>query len=174
MAAHLTAKQWSLVWIRLLFSTNACGKLYCTVHQSLGGLPPGMAQYSLRDSRDTQNTVQKTKFRKSYATCPKQGLLTLIRAAGGVYDFQNFEEVYLCNGLSSELQNLCISWKTSLEYILLSTYEWKTAFSAIYKPKCAQNRPFLPFLHISGSLEGLFDFYDPLHHHPWTRRSPRQ
>jgi hypothetical protein len=27
--------------------------------------------------------------------------LTLIRAAGGVYDFQNFEEVYLCNGLTS-------------------------------------------------------------------------
>ncbi len=29
--------------------------------------------------------------------------LTLIREAGGVYDFQNFEEVYLCNGLGSEL-----------------------------------------------------------------------
>jgi hypothetical protein len=26
--------------------------------------------------------------------------LTLIRAAGGLYDFRNFEEVYLCNGLS--------------------------------------------------------------------------
>jgi hypothetical protein len=68
--------------------------------------------------------------------------LTLIRAAGGVYDFQNFEEVYLCNGLSSELQNSCIPQKTSREYILLSTLERKTAFSAIYRPKCARNRSF--------------------------------
>jgi hypothetical protein len=68
--------------------------------------------------------------------------LTLIRAAGGVYDFRNFEEVYFCNGLSSELKNSCIPQKTSNEYILLSTYERKTAFSAIYRPKHAQNRPF--------------------------------
>ncbi len=38
----------------------------------------------------------------------ENNLLTLIRAAGGVYDFQNFEEVYLCNGLSSNLQNSCV------------------------------------------------------------------
>jgi hypothetical protein len=31
---------------------------------------------------------------------------------------------------------------------------------------------FLPFLYILGGLEGLFDFYDPLHHHPWTGHSP--
>jgi hypothetical protein len=64
--------------------------------------------------------------------CYHVTLLTLIRAAGGVYDFRNFEEIYLCNGLSSELQNSCIPRKTSREYILLSTYEGKTAFSAIY------------------------------------------
>jgi hypothetical protein len=34
------------------------------------------------------------------------------------------------------------SQKTSREYILLSTFEQKTAFSAIYKPKRARNRPF--------------------------------
>jgi hypothetical protein len=34
------------------------------------------------------------------------------------------------------------SSKTSREYILLSTFERKTVFSAIYKPKCAQNHPF--------------------------------
>jgi hypothetical protein len=44
--------------------------------------------------------------------------LTLIRAAGGVYDFQNFKEIYLCNGLSSDLQNSWIPRKTSREYIL--------------------------------------------------------
>ncbi len=30
----------------------------------------------------------------------------------------------------------------SREYILLSTLEQKTAFSATYRPKCARNRPF--------------------------------
>jgi hypothetical protein len=44
--------------------------------------------------------------------------LTLIRAPGGVYDFRNFKEIYLCNGLSSDLQNSCIPRKTSHEYIL--------------------------------------------------------
>jgi hypothetical protein len=33
---------------------------------------------------------------------------------------------------------------------------------------------FLPFLPILGGLESLFNFYDPLHHHPWTGRSSRQ
>jgi hypothetical protein len=74
--------------------------------------------------------------------------LTLIRASGGVYDFQNFEEVYLCNGLSSEFQNSCIPRKMSREYILLSTSKQKTAFSANYLPKCMQNRPFFAvFVH---------------------------
>jgi hypothetical protein len=68
--------------------------------------------------------------------------LTLIRAAGGVYDFRNFGEVYLCNGLRSELQILCIPRKTSREYVLLSTLERKTAFLAIYRTKRPQNRPF--------------------------------
>ncbi len=68
--------------------------------------------------------------------------LTLIRAAGGVYDFQNFKKIYLCNGLSSDLKNSCIPRKTSLEYILLNTLERKTAFLASYRRKRARNRPF--------------------------------
>jgi hypothetical protein len=41
--------------------------------------------------------------------------------------------------------------------------------------KNARNRLFfLPFSSISGGFEGLFDFYDPLHHHPRTGHSPRQ
>jgi hypothetical protein len=48
----------------------------------------------------------------------------------------------LSNGLSIELENLCIPRKTSREYILLSTCERKMAFLAIYKPKREQNRPF--------------------------------
>ncbi len=46
------------------------------------------------------------------------------------------------NGLSSDVDNWHISQKTSREYILLSTSEQKTAFSAIYKPKSARNRQF--------------------------------
>ncbi len=68
-------------------------------------------------------------------------ILTLIRAAGGVYDFRNFKEIYLCNGLSSNLQNSCIPLKMSREHILLNTLEQKTAFSASYRPKCARNHP---------------------------------
>jgi hypothetical protein len=80
-------------------------------------------------------------FTQSKPTGEDDGL-TLIRAAGGVYDSRNFEEVSLCNGLSSELESSCIPRKTSREYILLSTFERKTAFSAIYRPKRARNRPF--------------------------------
>jgi hypothetical protein len=79
-------------------------------------------------------------------------LITLIHAAGGVYDFRNFKEVYLCNSLSSELENSCIPRKTSREYILLSTFERKTAFSAIYKPKRAQNHTFFAVFVYFGRL----------------------
>ncbi len=51
--------------------------------------------------------------------------LTLICAAGGVYDFQNFKEIYLRSGFSSDLQNSCIPQKMSREYILLITLERK-------------------------------------------------
>jgi hypothetical protein len=68
--------------------------------------------------------------------------LTLIRAAGGIHDFRNFKEIYLSNGLSSNLQNSFIPRKTSREYILLNTLERKTAFSASYRPKRARNRSF--------------------------------
>ncbi len=44
--------------------------------------------------------------------------------------------------LSSEFQNSCIPRKTSREYILLITFERKMAFSGIYYPKRARNRPF--------------------------------
>jgi hypothetical protein len=58
----------------------------------------------------------------------------------------------------------------SHEYILLSTYERFRQFTSQNVRKTAR---FLPFLLILDGLEGLFDFYDPLHHHPWTGRSPR-
>ncbi len=82
-------------------------------------------------------------------------VLTLIRAAGGVYDFRNFEEVYLCNGLSSELQNLCIPRKTSRDYILLSTYERKTAFLAIISQNERKTARFFAVLTYFGWLGRL-------------------
>jgi hypothetical protein len=49
----------------------------------------------------------------------------------------------------------------------------KRRFQQFTSQNVRETTPFLPFLYISGSLEGLFDFYDPLHHHHWTRRSLR-
>jgi hypothetical protein len=43
---------------------------------------------------------------------------------------------------------LCIPQKTSCEYIFLITFEQKTAFSAIYKPKRARNRSFFRSFHL--------------------------
>ncbi len=54
-----------------------------------------------------------------------------------------------------------------VQYILLSTFERKTTFSANYKPKSAWNRSFFAFLYILGGM-GVFDFFDFLHHHPLT------
>jgi hypothetical protein len=85
-------------------------------------------------------------------------LLTLIRAAGDVYDFQNFEEVYLCNGSSSDLQNSCIPRKTSCEYNLLNTLERKTAFSAIYRPKRARKRSFFRRFSLFRTAVKVYDF----------------
>ncbi len=45
------------------------------------------------------------------------------------------------------------------------------AKNGVFQPKHVWNRPFACS---SGGLEVLFDFYDPLHHHLWTGRSPRQ
>jgi hypothetical protein len=42
-------------------------------------------------------------------------------------------------------------------------------FWAIFWAKSAGNRP---FLYITGSLEGLFDFFDFPHHHPRLGTAP--
>jgi hypothetical protein len=68
---------------------------------------------------------------------------------------------------------LMYSSKTSQDYILLSTFERKTTFSAIYKPKVRETACFWPFLYISGSVEGLFNFSDSLCHHPRAGHSTR-
>jgi hypothetical protein len=47
------------------------------------------------------------------------------------------------------------------------------AFLAIFKSISAGNLPiFLPFLYILGGLEGLFDCFDTIHHHPWPGTPP--
>jgi hypothetical protein len=40
--------------------------------------------------------------------------------------------------------------------------------------RCRKPAVFALFLYIPGGLEGLFDFYDSLHHHPQAGHSPHQ
>jgi hypothetical protein len=61
--------------------------------------------------------------------------------------------------------------KTSRGYILLGTFERKTAFSAIYKPKVHETARFSAVFVYLGRLG--FDFYYSLHHHPLAMHSPR-
>jgi hypothetical protein len=51
----------------------------------------------------------------------------------------------------------------SQEYILLVLLE-----------KCEKRAVLAQFSYIPGGLEGLFDFFDSVHHHPLARHSPRQ
>jgi hypothetical protein len=55
--------------------------------------------------------------------------LTLIRAAGGIYVFRNFEQVYLHHALSKEKY---IPQKTSWEYIFLSTFKSKNGVFCVF------------------------------------------
>ncbi len=50
----------------------------------------------------------------------------------------------------------------------------KRVFGNLLAKKCVKPPVFSPYLPISCGLEGLFNCYDPLHHHPWTGRSSGQ
>ncbi len=116
----------------ILFSPNRNGKLPFVFYErkrKTENCFPGSANKRLVRNR-------KLLFQQM-CTSILSSIFNLIRAAGGIYDFRNFEEVYLCNGLRSGLQNWCISRKTAREYILLNTLERKTVFSAIYMLKRA-------------------------------------
>jgi hypothetical protein len=63
-----------------------------------------------------------------------------------------------------------VSWVYHVKYF----WAKNGIFGDLFAKTCAKPSIFLPFLYISGGLEGLFDFYDLLHHHPWTGHSPRQ
>jgi hypothetical protein len=102
--------------------------------------------------------LQREKRQNKVLRAQTEKSLTLIRAAGGVYDFRNFKEIYLCNGLSSDLQNSCIPRKTSREYILLNTLERRTAFSASYRSKRAKiARFFRRFWLFRTAVKGIYD-----------------
>jgi hypothetical protein len=65
--------------------------------------------------------------------------------------------------------------KNVLGVYLIKYFEQKMAFSAIFEPKRAGNRPFLvPFLCISAGRGGLFASFNSLHHHPLPRHFSRQ
>jgi hypothetical protein len=60
-------------------------------------------------------------------------------------------------------------------YFLKVLLSKKTPFLGVFlSQEVEQTRGLCAVLYIPGGLEGLFDFYDPLHHHPWARHSPRQ
>jgi hypothetical protein len=50
----------------------------------------------------------------------------------------------------------------------------KRRFRQFISQNMRKTTHFFAVLPISGGLEGLLNFYDPLHQHPWTGRSPRQ
>jgi hypothetical protein len=64
----------------------------------------------------------------------------------------------------------------NVSWVYLVKYFWvkNGVFGDLKAKMCAKLPVFPPFSYILGGLEGLFDFYDPLHHHPWTGRYPCQ
>ncbi len=48
----------------------------------------------------------------------------------------------------------------------------KRQFRQFFCQNVQETVRFFADLHISGGLEGLFNFYDPLHHHPWRGAPP--
>ncbi len=58
----------------------------------------------------------------------------------------------------------------SHEYISLSTLEQKMRFWRFIGQYVRKTAPplFLPFLAISYGCEGIYDFYESIHHHPWA------
>jgi hypothetical protein len=77
--------------------------------------------------------------------------------------------------LKKNFFNNFILKKKSWEYILLSTFKEKNGVFCIFKVnKWAKLSVFAPFSKVPGGLEGLFDFYDSLHHHPQAGHSPRK
>jgi hypothetical protein len=59
-------------------------------------------------------------------------------------------------------------------YFLKVLLSKKRRFWRFLSQEVEQTGGLCAVLYILGGLEGLFDFYDPLHHHPWARHSPRQ
>jgi hypothetical protein len=64
----------------------------------------------------------------------------------------------------------------NISWVYLVKYFWAKngVFGDLLAKMYAKAPVFLPFSYISGDLEGLFDFYDLLHHHPRAGYSPRQ
>jgi hypothetical protein len=68
-------------------------------------LPPLLEKRKLKlkiEDIRLKHTKNRLAFVLTFISNPQEQPLTLIRAAGGVYDFQNFEQVQLHNVLSNE------------------------------------------------------------------------
>jgi hypothetical protein len=60
----------------------------------------------------------------------------------------------------------------SREYICLVLLSKKLRFWWFLVNKCGKAAVLVPFLYIPGVLEGFFDFFDSVHHHPLAGDSP--
>jgi hypothetical protein len=76
--------------------------------------------------------------------------------------------IQMAGGLHPELM---YSSKTPWEFILISTFEQKTTYSAIFKLKSEQKPPIFCDFWPTG---GLFTSFTLLHHHPLPGHSPHQ
>jgi hypothetical protein len=73
--------------------------------------------------------------------------------AGGVYDSQNFEQLYLHIALSiKRLKKSCIPQKTSRKYIILGTLGKKWPFWRFLINKCGKPPILVPFLYMLGGV----------------------
>jgi hypothetical protein len=65
------------------------------------------------------------------------------------------------------------SSKNILGVYFVKYFQVKNSVFGVFKVnKCGKPAIFAPFSYILGGLEGLFDFYDPLHHHPRVGTPP--
>jgi hypothetical protein len=95
--------------------------------------------------------------------------LTLIRAAGGVYDFRNFKEIYLCKKWPSKFvySSKNVSWVYLVKYFRVKKQRFRRVIGQ-YVPETAS------FFAVFGYFECLWRYIWTIHHHPRAGHSPCQ
>jgi hypothetical protein len=100
--------------------------------------------------------------------------LTLIQAAGGVYDFRNLNRNNLTSSKVTNIFKIHVFLKNVLGVYLVKYFKVKLAISVIFKSTSMGNCLFFHCFVHSGQLGGIFDSFDYLHHHPLPVHAPCQ